>query len=82
MQGFTVGQEIELHPISQKGKSRIAQHGPLWIVKIIKGTSLLVWSLNGGDRHCDKRWISIDNDKDFTISNKENDDEKDNLHRI
>lgn len=62
-----VGDQIELWANSQKGKSRIAQYGRLWEVRIIKGDSLLVWSVQGGVDRCDKRWISINNDKDFAI---------------
>lgn len=74
MQRLAVDDEIILCGVSQKGKSRIAQYGEFWRIQVIAfmegKQAILVWSLNGGDRR-DKRWILVENDKDFAIAKQE-----------
>lgn len=74
-----LGKQIQLTGISQKGKNRIRENGPMWVVFAVTDTVLFAPSERGpflfvapvGKNHYDKasRWVRITNDPDFTIIN-------------
>lgn len=76
-----LGKQIQLKGISQKGKNRIREHGPLW--SVMAETDRILFSPNKqgpwlfivpvGKTNDDKagRWIHKDNDADFILVSAE-----------
>ena len=72
-----LGKRIQLVGISQKGKNRIREQGPIWTVFAETNTVLFSPNEKGpwlfvspeGKTHSDKasRWIRLYDDKDFSI---------------
>jgi hypothetical protein len=72
-----LGKKIQLVGKSQKGKNRVREQGPMWIVFAETPTVLFSPNEKGpwlfvspeGKSHDDRssRWIRAENDKDFII---------------
>jgi len=64
---------VKLIGKTRHGKNRIAQHGEIWEVESEHGNIMLLKSLEEtfvitGSTTCfDKRWVSVENDRDFEV---------------
>lgn len=73
--GFEIGQLLKLKGRTRRGKNKISEHGNVWKITDIKPDYLYCESANDtfkvGDIWVkDGRWILIDNDSDFEITNE------------
>ncbi len=67
---MNVGDVVQIRGKSQKGKSRVREHGEVWEVKKVDGSVDCLGSrpgvlLEATDGYC--RWTAIENDRDFEI---------------
>lgn len=69
---FTIGQSVTLKGVSQKGKNRVREHGPVWTVVDISQTVRFSdvpgpWLLLSSPDTC-IRWFNPRQDKDFAFA--------------
>ena len=62
--------KVNLVGITRHGKNRIQQHGSEWIVEEIRGTKMMLRSLNKTEgpmtnKRFDGRWVSLKDDPNF-----------------
>ena len=64
-----IGDKVRVKAKSMKGKNRIHEHGEVWIVKKIWGTSVLLREDNNTKSHHLQglRWVDGADDPDFEI---------------
>lgn len=68
---------ITLKGITRHGKNRINQHGDQWLVKEVRGGSMLLQSEHKTEgprdnKGFDGRWVELQNDPNFEWSSNEN----------